>query len=240
MSPFRPLLPATAAASPLARHRAFLGLRAAGARAALRPPPLERVLRRPPRPLVAHTSLVLQAFHLWQSQRHLHWRSVSQRLVAPARQLVLVREQAARAGGGTPQARQAVPRAAATLLVSGAAQGTQGHPAPVPGRPAAPALPLVVRRAEARAAYPRVGTTLARPSAARADAAPARAPRTEALAPVDARDPTRAPRAALAQAQQDWTLPPRELARITASVSDQVIGQLERRALSLRERSGRI
>ncbi|MBA2673559.1 MAG: hypothetical protein H0U68_07720, partial [Ramlibacter sp.] len=49
----------------------------------------------------------------------------------------------------------------------------------------------------------------------------------------------RPPRGMLAAAP-DWALPPRELARITASVSHQVIGQLERRALSLRERSGRV
>ena len=37
-----------------------------------------------------------------------------------------------------------------------------------------------------------------------------------------------------------WTLPAPEMARITSAVSNQVISQLERRALSFRERSGRV
>ncbi len=241
MSPARPLLRAlpAAVASPLARHRAFLGLRAAGGREDLRLSPLERVLRRAPRPVVQHTSLLLQAFHLRQSLRQLHVRNVWARQEAPVRQQLLVRMRDARAGAIAPQARQqAVPRMATVPRQPVAAQGMRDRQAPAFAQRAEPALSAVLRRAEVRAAYPRVGATLARPPAARAAEAQARQ-HADFPVPSAGHDALRPPRGTPAAAQ-DWTVPPRELARITASVSHQVIGQLERRALSLRERSGRV
>ncbi|MES2938109.1 MAG: hypothetical protein V4864_10525 [Pseudomonadota bacterium] len=239
----RPLLRALpdAAASPLARHRAFLGLRAVGggARAGQCLSPLERVLRRTPRPVVRHTALLLQAFHLWRSQRHLHVQNLSARHVSPVRQMLLVRIQQTRANAAALQARHTTQHPAFVPQRPDGEFRPRNQPAPALARRAEAALPAVLRRAEARAAYPRVGTALARPPAARAADAQTRPQHADFPASAGGHDALRAPRNTPA-AGPDWTLPPRELARVAASVSHQVIGQLERRALSLRERSGRV
>ncbi|MBA2676262.1 MAG: hypothetical protein H0U68_21625, partial [Ramlibacter sp.] len=170
----RPLLRALTAASdsPLARHRAFLGLRAGGGREDLRLSPLERVLRRAPRSVVRHTSLLLQAFHLRQSLRQLHVHNAWVRQVAPVRQQLLVRLREARTGVIALQARQqAAPRIATVPRQPAATQGMRDHHAPAFAQRAEPAVSAVLRRAEVRAVYPRVAATLAKPPASRASEA---------------------------------------------------------------------
>ncbi len=101
-----------------------------------------------------------------------------------------------------------------------------------------PITPLQPVRRETPMAYPRLSTPMkgqgrsGDPQDARpAPSAAASSPWGEPL-PTQGRRPQTAP--------ETWTLPAPEMARLTSAVSNQVISQLERRALSFRERSGRV
>jgi hypothetical protein len=218
-----------------ARHRSFLARRWLSRRghdAA----PLPLVLRQPARWSVRNNTVLLRL------------------AVQPARTLLVHRQTVRLQAGAAGRAAGATARVLHSrhvqheLRIEKSVRLVQPMPTALPIRPlaaGAPALPVrrpaalpheVLRtRIERQAAYPRLPAALARsPSAEAARSASARA-----ASVADREESVRGPAGrTAAEPPKDWSLPPMELARITSRLTDHVIEQLERRALSYRERGG--
>lgn len=214
----------------LARHRGFLAQRAGGRRTVAPGTALERVLRRPQRMVLNHFALALNASFALRHSTQLHPASPRAQASAASVHLhpialrTLVRER-----GGERHREHRVERHHALLRERVLRLRQQHHLLARTER-------IVVQRSERHGAYPRVATALAQPASVRDSAAAARKPVGTTASHGNERETVRT---ALSPAPAAWPLPPQELARLTASVSHQVISQLERRALSFRERSGR-
>lgn len=214
----------------LARHRGFLAQRAGGRRPVAPGTALERVLRRPQRMVLNRFGLALNASFALRHRKQL--QAASTRARAPAASVHLhptALRTVVRERGGERDRDHRVERHHESWRERVLRLTQQHHPLVRIER-------IVVQRTERHGAYPRVATALAQTAPVRDSAAVARKP---ANVTVSHGNEHEAVRTALRPAPAAWPLPPQELARLTASVSDQVISQLERRALSFRERSGR-
>jgi len=227
----RPILPRPVL--PLARHRDFLSRLACWPRPTMPGTPLERVLLRPPRLVQQNVWLAVQAT---LALRHpVHLPPALQRPMLPAtpglamqQQLLRVlRERAIEQHSAHRHAEQQQWRQRHQLVLQAPAARMQ-----VPA-----AAPPAMHQAQVRRAYPPVATAVVQPGGARGKGAEGHRPAQAAIGP--AAEPG-ALRAGTAPAPGAWPPPPLELARFTAAVSQQVMHQLERRALSARERSGRL
>lgn len=222
----------------LQRHRDFLSHRAGGPRPALPGTPLARVLCRLPVAPAGPVTLAITATLVLALRHSLHAHaSVLRQRFAPARPLPvpLHTQQLTRLQHERHTVwHEPVSHPDRTLLrVVPAAPPRREHEA-VPATAASRGL-----HAPARHAYPPMATAIAQPAAVRAAARREhRAPATGTVEPVG----VQAARAAAPApaAVGGWPPPPLELARLAASVGQQVLQQLERRALSARERSGRL
>lgn len=215
-----------------ARHRDFLSRRVCGQQRRSDPGvPLERVIRQPSRSLVHNlfvamrlsTSLrtVLQTLSTTQRLTQQH----SQRNENHRESIRLLTERISREAAGRPDSRRPDPLSREPVLK------IREHTVA-----AFTVIRPQVHRVEARVAYPRVTAALARQVASGERRSQVATSVTASVADVQ---PRPASRDIARAASISWPLPPQELARLTTSVSAQVISQLERRALSLRERSGR-
>lgn len=195
----------------------------------VRPPRLERVLLRPIRALTGQVSLAWHAAYFLR--RHLHHHETAGLATPPAvpvpapsqSTLKLLRERIIERHLHFAH-RQDRFHSRDNLVPA---------PAQIQRVPAPRSLSLTLRQT----AYPHITTVLAQAANARADTARDSASRETAPAVAWSQHTARGNEA---QVSQPWTLPLQELTRITQSVSSQVINQLERRALSFRERSGRL
>lgn len=229
----RPILPRPALLPILARHRGFLSRLAGGSRPAMPAVPVTQVLRRPQRLVLQRLALHVQAHPVWRIA--VHQQAVLQRIVPPAPMQVTLQQPLLRL-----LRERGVERPLLHSHTERHAQHTQrllqlvAAPAPVPGS----AAQGVALRVQVQQAYPKLSTAVAPWAGVRHSGpdAPAAA-RSPDIASVRAGD---AARSAAAPTSAAWPPPPLELARFTAAVSHQVVQQLERSALSARERSGRV
>lgn len=214
----------------LARHRAFLAQRACGQRLIAPATALEGVLRRPIRMVLNRFAFSLktpftlrQVSHVHQSLHRAQVHAASVHL-NPTAWRTAVRER-----GGERHSEHRVEQHHLTLRerVQRLREQQQGS---------VRVEHSVVRRALCNGGYPRLATAVAQPGVLR-DGAAARGESANSAAIRGAE--RNGARSAVSSAPTAWPLPPRDLARLTASVSDEVISQLERRAVALRERSGR-
>jgi hypothetical protein len=213
------------------RHRRFLAQRVCGQRRTAQAAALERVLRRLQRVVLNHIALALHAAFALRHSAHVHHEphrintSALQPHITPPSLLRVLRERSSEQHGEYRFTQQ-------HWLLRERVLQLQQQRLLLPQ-----AERVVVHRTELRSTYPRVATAVAQPAAVRDSKTEARKTPDTASTTAAARDaarPTNPPAAAT------WPLPPQELARLTASVSNQVIAQLERRALSARERGGRL
>ena len=209
----------------LARHRAFIAARRAGPRPVLPGTAIARVLLRLPTVGASYPTWLT----LLLTARSTPPAGVATAVRAPGvaptvtRVLHTLRE---RQRHTTVYRRDSVLRQTLRERVREAIVATV--PALPPMAPGSP-------RADARPAFPRLPTVVTRSTPGRSD--PGRSPATAAPTPAGPL-PTTSPPSAAPPPVAGWPLTPPTLAQLTQAVSAQVVGQLERRALSFRERRG--
>lgn len=214
----------------LARHRAFLAQRAGGQRLIAPGTTLDRVLRRPHRTVLKRFAFALNAFFALRHISHVHPSSHrAQTHVASVHFNPTAWRTAMRERDGEWHIEHRVELHHSKWRERVQRLRERQHLSVRTER-------FVVQRTERNGAYSRLATAVAQPVAFRDGAAASRKSAHTTSNPGAERD---AVRAAVSSAPAAWPLPPRDLARLTASVSDEVISKLERRAVALRERSGR-
>jgi hypothetical protein len=212
------------------RHRAFLAQRAGGQRPIAHGVALERVLRRPQRMVLNRFALALNTFFALRHISHVHpSEQRAQALAASVHLNPTVWRTVVRERSGKRHSEHRVERHYSIWQEMVLRLREQQ-------RLLARTERFVVQRAERSGAYPRVATAVAQPAALPDGAAATRKSAHTTAKHGAERD---AVRAAVSPAPMAWPLPPRDFALMTASVSQEVISQLERRAVALRERSGR-
>ncbi|BAO90270.1 hypothetical protein [Caballeronia cordobensis] len=217
--------------APLARHRRFLSLRAGARRAAA---PLARIERVVLRPRHAAPQALSFAIHVAASLRLAsHSHAVLIRAAAPLVHVPTVERHEA----SLLRERSSEHRTFHLRTRQEAAPRERIVPVPQVRVVVAHTLPHILRRTETQGVYPPVIKALAQPAIEHELGSKRREPAEVPVVQASGREP---PRAAGTPAGAAWSLPAQELARLTATVSHRVISELEHRALSFRERNGRL